>query len=98
MLYISHSALIYVDDVFALLERSSAPLSASIIVILLQVLCVPMSWHKASLSPTVVWIGWSFDLDTFTVALDPPKLMRLLRLLSEVLDSRRCILLHNWNV
>ena len=89
LLFIAHSAFIYVDDILALLERSSAPLTASVLIILLQVLCVPMSWHKASLRPTVVWIGWQFNFTTFTVTLDPPKLQRLLCLISEVLSSRR---------
>ena len=89
VLFIAHSALIYVDDILALLERSSAALTASVLVILLQVLCVPMSWHKASLRPTVVWIGWQFNFTTFTVTLDPPKLQRLLCLISEILSSRR---------
>ena len=89
LLFIAHSAFIYVDDILALLERSSAPLTAYVLIILLQVLCMPMSWHKAGLRPTVVWIGWQFNFTTFTVTLDPPKLQRLLCLISEVLSSRR---------
>ena len=84
--WVSHSALIYVDDLLCLLEKSSAPLLASVLVVLLQVLNVPMSWHKAKLSPSVVWIGWQFDFRTYTVRLEPEKLQRLLRLLHE---SRR---------
>ncbi|CAE7346998.1 unnamed protein product [Symbiodinium natans] len=51
--WVSHSALIYVDDILGLLEKSSAPLMASLLVVLLQILRVPMSWHKQSqtLSP-----------------------------------------------
>ena len=40
--WVSHSALIYVDDLLCLLEKSSAPLLASVLVVLLQVLNVPM--------------------------------------------------------
>ena len=45
-----------------------------------------MSWHKAKLSSSVVWIGWQFDFRTYTVRLEPEKLQRLHRLLHE---SRR---------
>ena len=88
--YLSHSALMYVDDILALLERSSAPLLTGLIVVLLLALRVPMSWHKASLCPSVVWIGWSFNLDLMTVALDPDKLARLRTLLCLLMDSRTC--------
>ena len=76
--WVHHSALIYVDDILALLELSSAPLMASLLVVLLQALRVPMSWRKAKLSARVTWIGWQFDFRTYTVRLDPDKLRRLL--------------------
>ena len=66
----------------ALLERSSAPLLTGLIVVLLLALRVPMSWRKASLSPSVVWIGWAFNLDLMTVALRA--------LLCLLMDSRTC--------
>ena len=69
--WLSHSALIYVDDILALLEKSFAPLMASLLVVLLQVLRVPMSWRKAKLSARVTWIGWQFDFCTYTVRLEP---------------------------
>ena len=78
--WVSHSALIYVDDLLCLLEKSSARLLASVLVVL-------MSWHKAKLSASVVWIGWQFDFRTYTVRLEPGKLQRLLTLLFE---SRQC--------
>ena len=48
--HVRRSAQIYVDDLLAVLLRSSAPLLAAILVILLSVLRVPMSWRKAELS------------------------------------------------
>jgi hypothetical protein len=45
--------MIYVDDPLSLLDQLSAPLWASLIVILLCIFRAPMSWHKASLSPHV---------------------------------------------
>ena len=87
---VRHSAKIYVDDLLAILLRSSAPLLSALLVVLLCILRVPMSWHKAALSARVTWIGWSFDFETFTVQLDPSKLRRLLDLLRLLSDSPRC--------
>ena len=88
--HVRHSAQIYVDDLLAVLLRSSAPLLSALLVVLLCVLQVPMSWHKAALSARVTWIGWSFDLDHYTVELDPAKLRRLLELLRSLSASPRC--------
>ena len=87
--WLPHSALIYVDDILALLEKSSAPLMASLLVVLLQVLRVPMSWRKAKLSTRVSWIGWQFDFRTYTVRLDPAKLQRLLLLPHQCRDLQK---------
>ena len=48
-----------VDDLLAWLDKSSSPLWASLIVVLLLILGVPMSWLKAALSDTIDWIGWA---------------------------------------
>ena len=87
--WVSHSALIYVDDLLSILEKSSAPLLAALLVVLLQVLNVPMSWRKAKLSASVVWIGWQMDFRTFTVRLEPAKLQRLLSLLRQCYRSAK---------
>ena len=67
MVRTSHSLLAYghvlwqrVDDLLAWLDKVSCPLRASLLVILfliLGVLGVPMSWHKAALACEVDWIG-----------------------------------------
>ena len=88
--HVRHSAQIYVDDLLAILLRSSAPLLSAPLVVMLCVLRVPMSWHQAALSARVTWIGWSFDLEHYTVELDPAKLRRLLELLRLLSASPRC--------
>ena len=88
--HVRHSAQIYVDDLLAILLRSSAPLLTALLVVLLSVLKVPMSWHKAELSARVTWIGWSFNFEHFVVQLDPSKLARLLSLLRQTLSSPKC--------
>ena len=87
---VRRSAQIYVDDLLAVLLRSSAPLLSALLVVMLCVLRVPMSWHKAALSARVTWIGWSYDLENYTVELDPAKLRRLLELLRLLSASPRC--------
>ena len=77
LLFSAHSAFIYVDDILALLDRRSAPVWTCLLVVAILVLNVPMSWHKASLSSRVTWIGWQFDFRRFTIRLDPVKLNRL---------------------
>ena len=67
LLYSAHSALTYVDDLLALLERCSTPVWACLLTVAILVLNIPMSWHKAHLSTQVVWIGWHFDFDLFTI-------------------------------
>ena len=78
------------DDLLAVLQRSSAPLLAAVLVVLLSVLRVPMSWRKAELSARVTWIGWSFDFEHFVVQLDPAKLARLLVLFRALQASPKC--------
>ena len=49
LIRIRHSGVIYVDDILSLLNRLSAPLCASpasVIVILLLCIKVPMGWHR----------------------------------------------------
>ena len=90
LLYSAHSALIYVDDLMALLDHSSAPAWTCLLVLAILVLNVPMSWHKAHLSTKVVWIGWQFDFSLFVVRLEPAKLLRLLALLRDLRGKQSC--------
>ena len=66
----------------SLLNRTSAPLWASVIVILLLCLRVPMSWRKCALGPSVVWIGWQWTSTASLSAWTPPNCSASLLLLS----------------
>jgi hypothetical protein len=57
LLFVQHALLIYVDDLLSLLPLGTAPVWASVLVLLLLVLRVPMSWHKAAFGQQVIWIG-----------------------------------------
>ena len=49
LLFVRHALLIYVDDLISLFSGPSAPVWAALMGILLLLLRVPMSWHKAYL-------------------------------------------------
>ena len=73
-----HALWQYVDDLLAWLDKTSSPLWASLIVILLLILGVPMSWHKAALADTIDWIGWRIPVSSWTVAVPPEKLAKII--------------------
>ncbi|CAE7737362.1 LRRC45 [Symbiodinium sp. KB8] len=87
LLFVRHALLIYVDDLISLFSGPSAPVWASIMCVLLLLLRVPMSWHKAYLGCRPSWIGWSMDFDSMSATLEAPKLARLRDLLGLVLRS-----------
>ena len=87
VLFVRHALLIYVDDLISPFSGSTAPVWAGLMCILLLVLRVPMSWHKAYLGTRPTWIGWSLSLDCLTASLEPPKLARLTLLLDSVRSS-----------
>ena len=89
-IFVLHSLLIYVDDFICLLHEESAPVWASVLVLLLCCLGVPMSWRKAALSARPVWIGWSLDLHCLTADMEPAKKQRLLLLLRSIHASKLC--------
>ena len=70
-----HALWQYVDDLLAWLDRQTAPLWASALIILFLILGIPMSWHKAALDTCLTWIGWQICLDTWTVQIPDTKLL-----------------------
>lgn len=79
----------YVDDLLAWLDRASSQLWASLAVVLLLILSVPMSWHKAALSDTVDWIGWRISVSVWTVSVPPDKLQRILEQIQVLRTSKQ---------
>ena len=68
----------YVDDLLAWLESVSAPLWASILVILFMILVIPLSWHKAALSMEVDWIGWRISLASWSISVPDTKIRKIM--------------------
>ena len=68
----------YVDDLLAWLDNVSAPLWASLLVVLFLILGIPLSWHKAALSMEVDWIGWRISLSSWSITVPETKLTKIL--------------------
>ena len=72
-----HTLWQYVDDL-SWLDRATAPLWACTLVILFLMLGIPLSWHKAALDKSLVWIGWSINVASWTVQIPDEKLSKIL--------------------
>eukprot|EP00438_Fugacium_kawagutii_P001597 Skav221839 [mRNA] locus=scaffold885:463742:465520:+ [translate_table: standard] len=57
-----HVGGVYVDDFLWLLPRETAPLMASLLTALLQVLKVPISWRKLAFGRSLSYVGWKLSL------------------------------------
>ena len=87
-----HALWQYVDDLLAWLDKSSSLLWASLIVVLLLILGVPMSWHKAALSDTIDWIGWRISVSSWTVEVPFEKLEKITAQIRSIQSSARLTL------
>ena len=87
-----HALWQYVDDLLAWLDKASSPLWASLIVIPMLILGVPMSWHKAALSDTVDWIGWRISVSSWTLEIPPEKLATLIAQIKTIQSANKLTL------
>lgn len=89
LLFGYHVALLYVDDFMFLFRRKWAWLQSFVVICFMQVLGVPLSWKKISLSTKPTWLGWNFDLVAMTINVTEDKIAKLQSLL-HLCDKRRC--------
>ena len=59
-------AWLYVDDLLAVLLRSSGDLQLALLVVLFVCLKSPISWKKAGLGGSLIWCGWKFNFRSET--------------------------------
>ena len=83
----SHLLWGYVDDFLGGFRGSTAPISASLWVLLFLVLGVPLSWQKATWGPVTVWIGWEIDLRSWSCELPSAKISKILDQLNELISA-----------
>ena len=88
LLYTSHFLALYVDDLFALLPASTAPLQALVCIMFACALGIPLSWQKLQLGNELQWVGWMFCLDRKVAFLPELKRSRLLELLRPLLSAK----------
>ncbi|CAE7256654.1 unnamed protein product [Symbiodinium microadriaticum] len=87
IVWVSHLLWGYVDDFLGGFRGSTAPISASLWVLLFLVLGVPLSWQKAAWGPVTVWIGWEIDLRSWSCELPPAKISKILDQLEELISA-----------
>ena len=87
IVWVSHLLWGYVDDFLGGFRGSTAPISASLWVLLFLVLGVPLSWHKATWGPVSVWIGWEIDLQSWACELPLAKVSKIVDQLEELLSA-----------
>ena len=87
----SHKAWLYVDDLLAMLARSSWEDQVVFIICLLSALHAPISWRKAQLGNTITWCGWTFHLDLECLHLVHAKLAKLRDQLSRLANSKKIL-------
>ena len=73
----------YVDDLLAWLDSVSAPLWASLLVVLFLIFGIPLLWHKAALSMEVDWMGWRISLSSWSITVPESKLTKILAQLQQ---------------
>lgn len=76
-LHIFHVGMVFVDDFIFGLYNNTAALQASLVLIFMSFLKVPISWNKLELGTSVTWIGWQLDTLSDTVSVTSDKSKRL---------------------
>ncbi len=79
--WLAHAGFLYVDDLFMFQDAKVMPISASMIAILCQMCCIPVSWKKCELGGDITWIGWRWHISAGVVSIPHAKLHKLRDLL-----------------
>ena len=73
---------IYVDDWLWIFRKEWSYFSY-LVTCLLNVVGVPMSWHKTTMSSQVIWLGWQLNLGEMTISVTEEKFQKIFTLLPE---------------
>ena len=87
--FMPHKAWLYVDDILAALWRAQAREGLTIMVIFMQVINAPISWKKAQCEACIQWCGWEINFDYDTIKLSQTKILKLLQLITELLQTSK---------
>ena len=75
------------DDILAALWRAQAREGLTIMVIFMQVINAPINWKKAQCEACIQWCGWEISFDYDTIKLSQTKILKLLQLITELLQT-----------
>ena len=84
-----HRPWLYVDDLLALLRKTSCAKPTCALLAFLSCINAPVLWKKAQLGEDIVWCGWSFNFSLETVHLAQPKLVKLREQLQALHRSKK---------
>ena len=82
-----HALWQYVDDLLCWIDRKTAPLWASLVIVLFQALGIPLSWHKSQLAMNITWIGWDISTSLWVVRLPDDKRAKIFALLESLAST-----------
>ena len=88
LLFNSHRGFIYVDDWLWIFRKEWAVIQAFLVTCLWNVLGLPMSWHKTTMSSTVTWLGWQINLEEMTISVTQEKFDKMFSLLPAKIPDR----------
>ena len=100
VLFNSHRGYIYVDDWLWIFRKEWAVNQAYLVTCLLNVLGVPMSWNKTTMSSSVTWLGWKINLQGMTISVTEEKFAKIFSLLPEILPEKnetQGLGIHRWD-
>ena len=82
--WLSHAGFLYVDDLFMFQDAKVMPLSASMISIMCQLCCIPVSWKKCEIGQDITWIGWRWQISAGVVSIPVAKMRKLHNLIGKL--------------
>ena len=85
--FMPHKAWLYVDDILAALWRAQAREGLTVMVTFMQVINAPISWKKAQCEACIQWCGWEINFDYDTIKLSQSKILKLLQLITDLLQT-----------
>ena len=76
--------LVYVDDFLIVLDEETAPEHAALLLLILECLGCPLSWHKTDLDYELVWLGYTINADDCAAFPTPDKIVLIKEALSQM--------------
>ena len=89
LIWVAHTGHLFVDDYLFSQETSILPATSAMICMFMQIMGIPLSWHKLQLSVRVSWIGWDFQYSAGIVLLKESKRLKLLGMVQDLRKNPR---------